>query len=150
LARPADKKEIEQFLARQLPYVRAYLEGGQITNELGWALTKKEDTETLFKANEEYVEILRRHPEELKKYRRRQAKAGAESTLFGVPSLPLGARRKDALAQEATELQRAGKSYAQIAKILNYKHGLGITNREAIRSLIRSRKTARRRRKPAQ
>jgi len=84
---------------------------------------------------EEYLRLSKRCPEKWREYRRRQR----EIALAGVPSGQSGAPRKDALANDAIELKRAGLSYAKIAIELNRRYGAGTTNKEAIRSLIRSR-----------
>jgi len=51
-----------------------------------------------------------------------------------------GAPRKDALADEAAELKKAGLSYAQIAIRLNGMHGKDTTTQENIRGLLKSRR----------
>ena len=122
MASPADKNEIGQFLAQQLPYVRAYLQDGSITYELQRALTSKPTFEAFFQAQDDYEELLKRHPAVLKKDRQRVAKLALKLALSRLPSSPLGARREDALAQQAVELQQAGMTLPDIARELNRKH----------------------------
>jgi hypothetical protein len=88
----------------------------------------------LAKLQEQYLELLKRCPAKLREYRRRRM----ENALLGVPSVPSGAPRKDALAREALDLQLREKlSYAQIAIRLNGKYGEGTTTPQAVRKLIK-------------
>jgi hypothetical protein len=137
VASPADKSEISEFLARQLPYVRAFLQDGSVSYELQRALTSKPTFEAFFQAEEDYEELLKRHPAELKKYRQRAAKIASKLALFRLPPARRGRPRKDALAREAIDLKNAGRSYGQIAQILNLKHGTGTTTRAAVIQLIK-------------
>jgi len=137
VASPADKNEVQEFLAQQLPWMRAYLQDGTITHELSLALTGKATSDAFFEAEEEYIEVLKRHPAELKKYREREAKLGSQLALSRLPPPRLGRPRKDALAKEAIDLKSAGRSYGQIAQTLNLKHGTGTTTREAVIQLIK-------------
>ena len=50
-----------------------------------------------------------------------------------------GRPRKDALADEAAPLQRAGMSYAKIATRLNLAHGEGTATKESVRKLLNNR-----------
>jgi hypothetical protein len=137
VADPADKNEIEQFLNRQKPYVRSYLRDGSITKELGSALTRKRSFQAFFKALDEYLEVLKRHPEELRKYRQREAKLA----LSRLPAMRRGRPRKDALASEAVLLRQQHWSYRKISDELNRKYGAGTTDPDSIGNLIRSRTT---------
>lgn len=137
MASPANKNEIQEFLARQLPWMRAYLQDGTITRELSFALTGKVTFDAFFKAEEEYIDLLKRHPAELKKYREREAKLGSQLALSHLPPQRHGRPRKDALAKEAIDLRSAGRSYGQIAQILNLNHGTGTTTRGAVIQLIK-------------
>jgi hypothetical protein len=83
----------------------------------------------------EYERKIRSMPTKWREYRER----------WGVIALPLSANpegrpRKDALADEAKQLQNSGLSYAQIAIRLNREHGEGTTTKENIRGLLKYRR----------
>lgn len=84
----------------------------------------------------EYEQIIQHIPKKWAVYRKHYA----DTILSVLPPNPPGRPRADALAEEALELQRQGKTYADIAKELNKLHGPGTTNRQAIRQLIISRR----------
>lgn len=135
----ADERAIEGFLARQHPYVRDYLQGSPLSWEDMLALQEPEAFERFFQARDEYLELLKRCPAHLRDYRAREAKRGAEAALSDVPSVPVGAPRKDPLAEEAIKLRKAGLSWAKIAIRLNCKYGSGTTTAGAVRQLVRYR-----------
>ena len=143
------EQELEEYLARQSTWVRKFLQGD-------FALTRSERADMLQsnwpevygKAQDEYLELLKKFPEKLREYRKLQKRLGTESALWGVPSLPPGAPRKDLLAQEALELQQRGMSQTSIASILNERHP-NLTDRkgnprpitsEVVRKMLASRK----------
>jgi hypothetical protein len=81
--------------------------------------------------------LLKQCPEKWNEYVRRREEL-AKSIL---PRRIQGRPRKDRLAQEGCELSQAGLSYAQVSKKLNQRYGPGTTNPQAIRQLIRSRRS---------
>jgi hypothetical protein len=111
--------QLEEFLARQLPWVRGTLQGDPPSSEAISALQLPGGFEILGKAQDEYLELLKRCPQKLREYRKLQKKLAVESALRYVPSLQPGAPRLDALAQEARELEQAGLSQPDIARSLN-------------------------------
>lgn len=132
----ASETAIEEFLSRQLSYVRNYLQGFPLSWEDMLALQQRDSFDRLFQARDEYLELLKRCPAKLRAHREREAKRAAEVALFDVPSLPVGAPRKDSLAAEAIELRKAGLSWAKIAIELNRKYGTGTTTAGAVRQLV--------------
>lgn len=88
------------------------------------------------KAREEYETILRRIPARWREYRKRLR----EGALSAIPAGQPGRPRKDDVAEEATRLRSEGKSYAQIAILLNHKYPNNPTSPEAVRKLLDSRK----------
>jgi hypothetical protein len=132
----ADERAIERFLARQLSYVRNFLQGVPLSWEEMLALQQPGAFERLFQARDEYLELLKRCPAHLRDYRAREAKRGAEAALSDVPSVPVGAPRKDSLAEEAIKLRKADLSWAKVAIELNRKYGSGTTTAGAVRQLV--------------
>lgn len=100
------------------------------------ALQQRDAFDMLFQARDEYLELLKRCPAKLRAYREREGKRAAEVALFDVPSLSVGAPRKDSLAAEAIGLRKAGLSWAKIAIELNRKYGTGTTTVGAVRQLV--------------
>jgi hypothetical protein len=78
--------------------------------------------------------LLQAYPPALREYRKRCKEVAIRNLV--PPSRP-GRPRKDALANEAIDLKSTGRSYGQIAQILNLKHGTGTTTREAVIQLIK-------------
>lgn len=141
---------IEEFLSRQPSWLRKVLQHDYALTPSEQADKARSDWPAIFgQARDEYLELLKGSPEKLREYRKLEEKGAGESALRGLPSVPPGAPRKDGLASEAVALQQRGWSYARIATELNRRYGSDTTNREAIRGLIRSRKGATSRRKPA-
>jgi hypothetical protein len=119
--RPSEKR-IEDFLDRQLSWVRKALHGQPLSWEETAALQQPGAFEILGKAQDEYVELLKLCPARLSKYRKLQGKLAVKSVLSKLPSVPPGAPRQDAVAQEAEDLQRAGMSQPKIARALNLRY----------------------------
>ena len=103
---------------------------------IGPALQQRDAFDMLFQARDEYLELLKRCPAKLRAYREREGKRAAEVALFDVPSLSVGAPRKDSRAAEAIGLRKAGLSWAKIAIELNRKYGTGTTTVGAVRQLV--------------
>ena len=142
---------IEEFLCRKPSWLRKFLKHDYaLTRDEQAEMTRSNWPKIFGQARDEYLELLTRCPERLREYRKLEERLGAKSAIWGLPSVPQGAPRKDALAGEAIALKQAGWSYAKIARELNRRHGPDTTKPDAIRSLIRSRKAATPRRKPAQ
>jgi hypothetical protein len=118
---PAEKRT-EDFLDRQLSWVRKSLHGQPLSWEEMSALQQPGAFEILGKARDEYLQLLRQCPARLREYRKLQRKLGAKSALSDVPSVRSGAPRQDSIAQEAAELQYAGMSQPKIARALNLSH----------------------------
>jgi hypothetical protein len=135
------EKDIQEFLARQSPWIRNLLQGEGLSRDDMQALIQQPGAfDIFFQAEDEYINLLKRCPSKLKEYRRRKVDEAVRSALSRLPQVPSGAPRKDWLAEEALELNRAGLSYGKVAIELNRRHGPNTTNAEAIRALIRSRK----------
>jgi len=119
----ASEDRLASFLARQPSWVRKSLQGD-------YALTPNERAEMLEsdwpevfgQAQDEYRELLRPCPAKLREYRKLQKRLASESALQSIPSVPLGAPRKDALAEEAMTLRLEGLSQNSIARKLNERH----------------------------
>lgn len=85
--------QLEEFLARQLPWVREILQEHPPSNEAISALQRPGGFEILGQAQDEYLEVLKRCPAKLREYRKRQAKIAAKAALSRLPSMPPGAPR---------------------------------------------------------
>ena len=126
--------ELATFLESQPSWLRKCLQLDlSFTREegLAWANSGHQ----YLQEREKYERLLQRVPHKWREYRellKRQA-------LARLPQARPGAPRKDALAGEAAELLACGKSYAQIAIVLNEQHGPETTTKEAIRKLLNSR-----------
>lgn len=90
---------------------------------------------------EKYESIVMRIPKKWREYRK--AKKLYAQRVAGPPSGRAGRPRKDAQAEEAQQLKSEGKSYAQIARVLNSRHPESPTSKEAVRKLLTSRKKER-------
>jgi hypothetical protein len=112
----------EEFLAKQESWIRAILKGEDESPDILPALAQTGGIDALNKARDEYEQILKQCRWHLAEYRKQLARNGAESALWGVPSMPSGAPRQDALAREARELEQAGLSQSHIAASLNSKY----------------------------
>jgi len=113
-----EEKEIEDFLARQLQWVRRALRREPLSFEDMSALQQVGAFETLGEARDQYLVLLQQCPEKLRQYRDSEA----EFALSQLPSLPSGRPREDRLALEATKLREAGFLPAAIARKLNDKY----------------------------
>ena len=118
---PAEKR-IEDFLDRQLSWVRKALHGQPFSWEEISALREPGAFDSLGKAQDEYLELLKMCPARLSQYRKLQAKFAADSVLSKLPSVLPGAPRQDSVAREAAELHRAGMSQPKIARALNLRY----------------------------
>ncbi len=115
--------DVEEFLARQASWLRKFLQGGNVLTpaERG-EMTKGNWPEIYGDARDQYLELLKRHPNKLREYRKLQKKVALESALWLMPSLKPGAPRLDALALEASELEQSGLTQGDIAVSLNRKY----------------------------
>jgi hypothetical protein len=111
--------ECERFLARQKPWIPSELTGEYESREILAALSQPGGIEALNKATDEYEVLISHCRRHLREYRKRRAREGSRSALWGLPGLPVGAPRKDWLRQECLELQRMGLSQPEIASELN-------------------------------
>jgi hypothetical protein len=93
------------------------------------------------KLKEQYESILRRIPARWREYCKIKSRLAQE--VVGPPAGVPGRPRKDALAGEAELLQSESKSYAQIAQVINSRHGEGTTTKEAVRKLLSPRRKGR-------
>jgi len=116
------RDECEQFLARQKSWIRAVLKGDYGSPDIPPAMAAVGGIEELNKARDQYEEVLNACPKHLKEYRKLAARLGARTALFGVPSLVVGAPRKDWLAQECWQLQQIGLSQPEIAREMNLRY----------------------------
>lgn len=114
--------ELGEFLARQPSWVRKTIQGDDLTSSELSEMNGTNWPEVFGVAQDEYRELLKRHPRELREYRKRQKQLTAKTALLNVPSVPVGAPRKDWLANEAKELHEAGMSQPEIARELNKGH----------------------------
>jgi hypothetical protein len=135
------EKKLEEFLASQPVWLQKILQLNYSLSQeelIAWSECDWWWHDTQGKIEDEYQRLVQRCPIRWREYCQRRR----EMALSNVPSPQPGAPRKDALANEAIELRQAGWSYAKIAIELNRRYGAETTNREAIRSLIRSRDAA--------
>jgi hypothetical protein len=134
------EEELKQFLDAQPSWLRKFLQlDFSLSQEehLAWnqsASWWQDGGEQ--KVREEYESILRRIPAQWREYRKRLR----ENALSGIPAGQPGRPRKDTVAEEAARLRGEGKSYAQIAIMLNHKYPKNPTSPEAVRKLLYSRK----------
>jgi hypothetical protein len=124
-------RELEDFLTAGPSWMRKLFKPDSwspedLTHLWWWRLLSRNESKLL--------KLLQPHPNVLREYRERCKQAALKCM---VPSAPRGRPRKDALAREAIDLKIAGRSYGQIAHILNLKHGTGTTTREAVIQLIK-------------
>jgi hypothetical protein len=136
------EEELAEFLAAQPSWLRKILERDfnlSWDEGMAWNQAAEWWQDGGEKTQKEYENILRRIPDRWREYRKRLR----QDALAHIPPEKPGRRRKDMLAEEAKQLQDAGKSYAQIAKALNSKRGAGTTTAEAIRKLLSSRRQRR-------
>lgn len=125
--------ELDQFLATKPSWLRKILEldlALSNAEELAWS--QSDWWQEGGKDEKEYIRLVRRIPSRWREYRRRRM----QSAVADLPLGPTGRPRKDALADEARQLQLEGKSHADISRALNRKYGLGTTTREATRELL--------------
>jgi hypothetical protein len=130
------EKDLKDFLAAQPTWFQKFVRNdGALTADerRSWLATHPDTTEDMHEA---YEKLLQRIPGKWAEYRKQQAKV----FLSRFPAGSTGRPRKDALAQKASEMKSAGKSYTQIANALNAEYGPETTTSEAIRKLIKSRK----------
>lgn len=120
----SQERQIEEFLAAQPPWLRKILEGDyDLTREEQSDMVGVNWPELYGQARDKYLELLKRCPKRLRDYRKREKKRGAQSALQGIPSLKQGAPRlDDAVALEASELEQAGLTQADIALHLSRKY----------------------------
>ena len=97
------------------------------------AYMKKHGGSPLLDLNQEYQRLARQIPREWRKYCEIQQRNALQNANIPWPSV---GRPRSALITEAKLLKAKGKSYQQIANLLNANYGSGTTNREAIRKLL--------------
>ncbi len=122
------EEELKEFLAQYPPWMERIL----------WKSPSPDNLRPYPRVVEQYESILERIPEEWHKYCDSKRKYLRRELLsFGGRA---GRPRNDTLAAEAQQLKSERKSYAQIAHLLNLRHGKVITTKEAVRKLLTSRK----------
>jgi hypothetical protein len=57
-----------------------------------------------------------------------------------LPKSPIGAPRKDYIAEEGARLRESGETWESAARKMNQKYGAGTVTKENLRSLLRSRR----------
>lgn len=115
--------DLEEFLSRQPSWIRKILEGDySLATEEHVQMQHSDWPELLGQAQDTYQELLRKHPEKLRQYRKLQRKLAANSAVLTLPKLRTGRPRQDSLAQEAEELRRSGLSQPKIAHELNRRY----------------------------
>jgi len=130
------EKDLAEFLAAQPSWVRKVLLRDFSLNSEESEACENADFNDLAAREREYRAILQRIPAKWREYCRESRRLA----LANVPMGKAGRPRKDDLAEEASRLKRAGKSYAGVANEINRRHGTGTTSPEAIRKLLSSRK----------
>jgi len=119
--------ELQELLAQYPPWVEDVL----------WKSPSPTNLQPYEELLEKYESILQRIPKRWRDYRKaKRLYERRERQPLGRAGRP----RKDFLAEEAKLLKSEGKSYAQVANLLNRRHGDGTTTPEAIRKLLISRK----------
>ena len=142
MSKSPEEKDLEKFLADLPAWMRKAFQQGLSS------LTQGELTEWV-KNQDNAGDLLREYERKVWPIpaRRRAYREAWGVITLPLPANPEGRPRKDALADEAKQLQKSGLSYAQITKRLNREHGEGTTTKENIRGLLKyrrrkSRKTA--------
>jgi hypothetical protein len=117
-----ENSEEADFLARQPTWVRKILQGDYaLSPEESAEMQQANWPEVFGVAQDQYRVLLKRHPEKLREYRKLQKRLGAASGLWGVPSVPSGAPRQDALAREARGLEQAGLSLIPNSGLIEFQ-----------------------------
>lgn len=135
------ENQLEEFLAPLPAWLKAALE----QKDYSFA-TVEEQLESInnpsraFELRPEFERILRLIPAQWNAYCKRfqdnlRKVRETEAQLLNVPKGKPGAPRKDALAQEAVALRKAGKNFPQIATELSNKYKEAISS-EAVRKLV--------------
>ena len=138
------EEELDEFLAARPSWAQKYLQANYsaMTQEELSALFHVIEEQQLSDDAAEFQRLCRRAPARWREYCKRYKENLLQCFMpSGLPGP--GATRKDALAEEATLLRRVGKSYQEIADLLNQRHGPDTTNPDAVRKLISSRKPKR-------
>jgi hypothetical protein len=136
--------ELAAFLAALPDYQRKSFESGlsSLTQDemQQWADWIAPPSEQFSALQQEYFRLLQAVPARLREYVQRERREN--DRLFGsyLPKIPEGRPRKDALANEAVELKKAGMSYSQIARRLHLMRSDGTPNGEQVRGLLKSRR----------
>jgi hypothetical protein len=125
------KRELEDFLTAGPSWMRKLFQPESwspedLTNLWWWRLASRNESKLL--------KLLAPYRNVLSEYRKRCKEAAIK---YMVPSGRRGRTRKDGLANEAIDLKSAGRSYGQIAQLLNGKYGSGTTTRDAVIKLIK-------------
>ena len=117
------EQDLAEFLAAQPLWLRKVLQLDYPISPQDLAeMNKVNWPEVHGEAQDAYLKLLARCPAKLRDYRKRKKKQGAESAVADVPDLPLGAPRKNWLADECRKLQEAGMSQPEIARELNLRY----------------------------
>ncbi len=139
MAYKSPEEELEKFLSAQPSWLRKILQYDfPLTHDEILACNQSDSwwKDGGAEVQEKYETILQRIPAKWREHRERHKQFVLAGCLAGRPGRP----RKDPLAEEAQQLRSSGKSYAQVTKQLNLRHGEGTTTSEAIRKLLISRK----------
>ena len=132
------EEELEEFLAARPSWVRKLLQSDFLLTEDEYAAVLHGNWQAdWLNYMAEYERLARRVPARWREYCERRK----QQALTSLPSAPPGRPRKDWLAEEATRLHQAGKSYRNISIFLNNKYGPDTTTSEAVRKLLGSRKS---------
>jgi hypothetical protein len=131
------ERELHELLAAQPAWRRKWLlrDYSWTADEISaWSSSNPQEDWLVYG---DYEAILRRIPAKWRAYVKQLRRNGWSSLPGGNPP---GRPRKDAIAEEARQLQSAQKSYRQIEIALRSKYGAGAPTAEAIRKLLASRR----------
>ena len=119
------KDECESFLAQQKPWISAVLRGENDSPDIARGLAEPGGTNALWKAMDEYEELLKRCPQHQREYRKQRVKNAMQSArnnmqqVFG-PEKPgrTPSRELQDLGRKAAELYNQGHSFGEVARRL--------------------------------
>lgn len=137
------QKEREDFLAPLDSLVQKVLQEGEsslTTSEWPEYIRRQDE---IFELRKRYEGILIQMPRQWNSYCKGRLKEFKDSMRiaagYAVPKPIEGRPRKNDLAYEMVELNRAGLSNPKIAQRLNREHGEGTATTDSVRKLIKSR-----------